>query len=419
MVHLSGAMSASERNRSEPLFAGSAAAALRTLRGLAAAHGLDQDGALSRIDARTLLTERAALHDWNWPTDVSCAGTCRLLNTSDRPLAVNLPRASDRELLPPWLEADDAEEWGWPEIEARLGARTCAEWIARGREIGLAVAPADPPPAEPVPPWRAVFRGRAAGDRALGRRAPRILDLSALWAGPLCAHLLERCGASVIKVESIKRPDGSRFGNALFYGLLNQHKLSIALDLDSAGGVERLHRLIAGADIVIESSRPRALRHFGVHAEQLVARQAGLTWVSITGYGRAEPRSDWIAFGDDAAVAAGTAELMKQATGKHAFAGDAIADPLTGLYAALAALRSWQAGGGELLELSLCGVVQHCIRREMESGASDLLGRFAAWRSAYAGHRVEVFGAPRTIDGRVARLGEDNERVFAREEAAC
>ena len=41
---------------------------------------------------------------------------------------------------------------------------------------------------------------------------PRIVDLSALWAGPLCAHLLQLAGASVVKLESTRRPDGARFG---------------------------------------------------------------------------------------------------------------------------------------------------------------------------------------------------------------
>ena len=101
-------MFSSEHTKPVPLFARSAVAALGTLRDIVAARDSDRGEALSGIDARVLLTERAALNGWNWPTDVSCGGTCRLLHALDWPLAVNLPRASDRELLPAWLEADVA-----------------------------------------------------------------------------------------------------------------------------------------------------------------------------------------------------------------------------------------------------------------------------------------------------------------------
>jgi hypothetical protein len=75
-------------------------------------------------------------------------------------------------------------------------------------------------------------------------------------------------------------------------------------------------------------------------------------WVSITGYGRREPEGNWIAYGDDAAAASGLAA----ATGDPdapLFCGDAIADPLTGLHAAVAALAHLRAGEGALLELAL------------------------------------------------------------------
>ena len=64
---------------------------------------------------------------------------------------------------------------------------------------------------------------------------PRVVDLSALWAGPLAASLLQRNGAEVIKVEDTRRPDGARRGDAAFYDLLNAGKRSVALDLSSPG----------------------------------------------------------------------------------------------------------------------------------------------------------------------------------------
>ena len=133
-----------------------------------------------------------------------------------------------------------------------------------------------------------------------------MVDLSSLWAGPLCAHLLGLAGARVVKVESDastgRRPGGPE---AAFFDLLNAGKASAAFDLECEEGWERLQRLLDAADIVIESARPRALAQRGIQAECWVAARPGRTWVAITGHGRREPGCDWVAFGDDAAIAGG------------------------------------------------------------------------------------------------------------------
>ncbi len=106
--------------------------------------------------------------------------------------------------------------------------------------------------------------------------------------------------------------------------------------------------LVRAADIVIESSRPRALARFGLDAEAAAA--AGTTWVSITAYGRA---SDRVGFGDD--VAAGAGLVARDADGLPVFVGDAIADPLTGLTAAAAAACA--PADGALLDIAMSHVV--------------------------------------------------------------
>src|SRR3546814_9453555 len=103
------------------------------------------------------------------------------------------------------------------------------------------------------------------------------------------------------------------------------------------------------ADSVNESSRPRALRQLGIEAEKRVCSRPGLTWIAISGYSRTVPEEDWIAYGDDAGAASGLSALLHRTTGQWAFVGDAIADPLTGIHAALAAWRNWRAGGSKLL----------------------------------------------------------------------
>jgi crotonobetainyl-CoA:carnitine CoA-transferase CaiB-like acyl-CoA transferase len=251
---------------------------------------------------------------------------------------------------------------------------------------------------------------RDAPPRPAGAK-PLVIDLSALWAGPLCSHLLHLCGADVIKVESESRPDGARFGNTAFYDLLNQGKRSVSLDLTRPEGHNTLGQLIHKADIVIESSRPRALLQMGIDATEVLASTPGLTWISITGYGRREPQANWIAFGDDAGVAAGLSDVMKAATGRYEFAGDAIADPLTGIHAALAAWESWRRGGSRLLSLAMADVTAWCLNETLSQfGATEVTRAFAGWWDhAFAGNAEQT---QRPISEHVATLGEDTERVL-------
>jgi crotonobetainyl-CoA:carnitine CoA-transferase CaiB-like acyl-CoA transferase len=201
---------------------------------------------------------------------------------------------------------------------------------------------------------------RLGTPRERAGRRQLVVDLSSLWAGPLCAHLLAGAGARVVKVESVARPDGARSGPAAVFDLLHAGKSSVALDFASAAGRAALRRLVERADVVVEASRPRALRQLGIEAEALVAGRPGLTWVSITGHGREEPGAGWVAFGDDAAVAAGLA-VASGGADDPVFCADAVADPLAGLAAALAALRALEAGGGCLIDVSLVGVAREAL----------------------------------------------------------
>jgi crotonobetainyl-CoA:carnitine CoA-transferase CaiB-like acyl-CoA transferase len=259
---------------------------------------------------------------------------------------------------------------------------------------------------------------------------PLVVDLSTLWAGPLCAHLLGLAGARVVKVESHARPDGARRGPAAFYDLLNAGKDSVALDLRTADGRETLRRLIARADVVVESARPRALVQLGIDVGEIVARIPGLTWVSITGYGRAEPGGSWVAFGDDAAAAAGLAVATGASAARSGspsaatplFCGDAIADPLTGLIAAVAAQEAWRAGGGTLLDVALRDVVAHVLGSQSPCGVATVRPCDApdGWEVVAGRERQRVLPPrARTPTGRARPLGADTERVLRSLDLAC
>jgi len=408
----SGAMALTGRADGPPLLApGPLAAAARGA--LRAFELLAGAGACQGLDPPALLGERAAVLGLFRRGRIAPGGSCRLLRAADGWIAVNLPRPEDESALPAWLGEGDARD-PWAFAAARLARRRAGGAVARARLLGLAVAPVAAPP-RCGPAWlRVAGRGPAAPARAADA-TPLVLDLSSLWAGPLATHLLERAGARVVKVESARRPDGARRGPAAFFDLLNAGKRSVALDLGSAAGRAQLRALLLRADIVVESARPRALAQLGVEAAELVARRPGLSWLSLTGYGRREPGARWVAFGDDAAAAAGLAAATGGADEGPLFCGDAIADPLAGLHGALAALASWRAGGGHLLDLALRDVAAFALRFAAPPEAARV--RAGAGGAAFAvevAGRQEPVAAPRARPPRApARpLGADSEAVL-------
>jgi crotonobetainyl-CoA:carnitine CoA-transferase CaiB-like acyl-CoA transferase len=177
------------------------------------------------------------------------------------------------------------------------------------------------------------------------------VDLTSLWAGPLCARLLRCAGADVVKVESVHRPDGARSGSPSFFDLLNGGSEQVSLDFHAPAGVAHLRALINDADVVLEASRPRALAHLGIEAGDVV--RAGTTWLSITARGR---ESHWVGFGDDIAAGAG---LLAQ-SGAPLPAGDALADPLAGVHAAVAVAAALTSDRAWLLDLSMHDVARMC-----------------------------------------------------------
>jgi crotonobetainyl-CoA:carnitine CoA-transferase CaiB-like acyl-CoA transferase len=417
----SGAMALTGRAEEPPRLAPGplalcASAALDALRALAPGSPLasgEGSATGAPLDGAALLGERAAYLGLTRRGSVSPGGSCRLVRAADGWIAVNLPREDDLALLPAWLgDAPEPASDPWRFVAARVAQGHAAPLVARARLLGLAAAEAGAP-AERPPPWLRIGVRGAPRAASSGGRRPLVLDLSSLWAGPLCGRLLALAGARVVKVESAARPDGARRGPPGFYAALNAGKPSVAVDLQAPEGAGRLRSLIERADAVIESSRPRALAQLGIDAPALVAERPGLVWLSITGYGRREPQAQWIGFGDDTAAAAGLAA----ATGDPdapLFCGDAIADPLAGLHAAVAALAQLRAGSGALLELALRDVAAHCLAfaepgvpARVEAGDAGFAVVAGAARAPVAEPRPALAG------GDVRPLGADNAALFA------
>ena len=350
------------------------------------------------LNGSLLLGERARLTGSKRNGRSTHGGHCRLIDTADGRIAVNLARDDDWGLLEAWLEEPAAT---WDDISAGATGKLAAELVERGAAMGLPVALDQLCEGQP---W---FKERAFSKSNSQPSSPLVVDLSSLWAGPLAGSLLHLSGAKLVKVESLNRPDGARRGNEEFYNLLNAGKQSVAFDFASPEGRSGLRRLIAAADIVIEASRPRALRQLGIEAEKLMAEKPGKTWLRFLAHGEDENR---IGFGDDIGVAAGLSTIACQAWGEPFFVGDAIADPISGIYGALAAQASWHRGGGRLIELSMRDIVRHAMQ-EIASG-DVLAARAAQWQQIAEADTAELYPM-RLTAGQAEELGASSKDIMA------
>jgi hypothetical protein len=295
-----------------------------------------------QVDTATVLTGRAAMLNLARPGRISAGGATRLLATVDGWCAIALPRDDDVAALPALMEVDTVAGDPWAPLSRWVATRSTDDVVDRARLLDIAAAGLGEATAAPP-----VVRPGGISARSRGFEGLLVADLSSLWAGPLCAQLLARAGATVVKVESRARPDGTRQGEPAFFDWMNSGKLCYAVDFDRHH--DELRRLLAAADIVIEGSRPAGLRRRKLSVDDVPARP-GRIWLQVNGY-RDQP--DRPAFGDDAAVAGG---LVGARADGPVFCGDAIADPLSGLEAARAVGESLRRGGGEVIDVSMAQV---------------------------------------------------------------
>ena len=318
-------------------------------------------GAELGADGPACLAERRRLLGIAPAGRVSAGGSCRLVEADDGWFALNLARPDDREAVPAWM----GREWSgplWDGVADVAAERSVADAVDRAQLLGVPAAVAVAPEDYLGPAVEVVAGVDGRGPEA----RPLVVDLSALWAGPLCARLVGAAlDARVVKVEDVARPDGARRGPPAFWRALNAHKEERHVDLATATGRAELADLLARARVVVSAARPRALAGLGLDPVAHAAR--GMVWVSITGYGRTGLHADWVAFGDDAAVAGGVA-VAAGGPDAPVFAGDAVADPLAGLAGAVVATRLVRAGRAGVVDVAMAGVVNRALRADSALG---------------------------------------------------
>jgi len=173
-----------------------------------------------------------------------------------------------------------------------------------------------------------------------------VLDLSTIFAGPLCGALLADYGAEVIKVEQPRTGDPLRAfpphkdGVSLWSKVTNRNKRAISLDLRSPLAKEVLAPIIAQRDVVIENFRPGTLDGWGLTGAWMRSLNPRITIVRITGFGQDGPYRDRPGFARAFEALSGFTHLCGEADGPPLHLGFPISDAVGGLVAGMSVLAA-------------------------------------------------------------------------------
>jgi crotonobetainyl-CoA:carnitine CoA-transferase CaiB-like acyl-CoA transferase len=209
-----------------------------------------------------------------------------------------------------------------------------------------------------------------AGDtsRKLPLDGIRIVDLTAVWAGPYATRLLGDLGAEVIKIESPNNPDLLRalslmppdterpWNKSAYFNHNNRDKLGCVLDLASDKGKDILLRLVATSDVVIENYRAEVMDKLGLGYDVLKQAREDIIMVSMPGHGKDGPERDYVAYGTNVEQLAGLVSLSGYIDGPPQKSGISYGDPVAGTAAAgaviMALIARKRTGKGQYIEFA-------------------------------------------------------------------
>ena len=252
-----------------------------------------------------------------------------------------------------------------------------------------------------------------------------MVTLEQAVSAPMCTRVLSDFGARVIKVENPKGGDFARHyddvvlgpgGLAAHFVWCNRNKESVAIDLKSAEGLELLHRLLDGADVLVSNLAPGSTGRLGITAADLAERHPGVIAVEIDGYGPGGPLSHKRAYDLLIQAESGTCAVTGQA-GAPAKPGPPVADVSSGLYSALSILALLYArdtggrpgGGGVAVSLfdTMMDVMGYQLTYTQHSGVDQQpLGMSSP--------AVAPYGSYATADDQIVVLGTTNDNEWQR-----
>lgn len=218
----------------------------------------------------------------------------------------------------------------------------------------------------------------------------KILELGAGAAGPVATRYFAEQGATVLRIESSKRPDFLRLlhltaanrneenilEKAPMFVLLNPNKQSVSLNMKKPEAIALVKRLVAWADVVSENFAPGVMERFGLDYENLSVIREDLIMVSSCLFGQTGPQKSYPGFGGQGAAIAGFNHLTghpdHEAHGPYATITDSLAPRYVAVAIAAALLERRKSGRGQFIDVS-----------QIESGVyslSELVVRYSANR---------------------------------------
>ena len=202
----------------------------------------------------------------------------------------------------------------------------------------------------------------------------RVLDLSRILAGPWASQMLADLGAEVIKVERPGSGDDTRgWGppympdeegsptteSAYFHGA-NRGKRSVCIDMSRTEGQSLIRELAGHCDVLIENFKVGGLKKYGLDYDSLKAINPAIVYCSITGFGQTGPYAARAGYDFMIQAMGGMMSVTGEADGQPMKIGVALADVLTGLYAAnaiqAALIHQRASGEGQYIDMALLDV---------------------------------------------------------------
>ncbi|WP_424179302.1 CaiB/BaiF CoA transferase family protein [Yoonia sp. TsM2_T14_4] len=200
----------------------------------------------------------------------------------------------------------------------------------------------------------------------------RVLDLTRILAGPTCTQLLGDLGAEVIKIENpatggddtrgwgppnVCDTNGQPTDLSAYFMAANRNKKSVSIDISTELGQQQVRALARSADVVVENFKPGGLAKYGLGPDDLLTRQPGLIYCSISGFGQTGPNRDKPGYDLMAQGFGGIMSLTGEPDGAPMKVGVGVADVMCGMYATvgiLAALRHKEhTGEGQHIDIAL------------------------------------------------------------------
>jgi crotonobetainyl-CoA:carnitine CoA-transferase CaiB-like acyl-CoA transferase len=250
----------------------------------------------------------------------------------------------------------------------------------------------------------------------------KVIDLTHVMAGPTCTLMLADMGADVIKIEKVPGGDDTRRnvppameGESAAFMMMNRNKRGVALDLKTEGGRRVLARLLEDADVVVENYRPGTMDKLGFDYQKLRARNPGLIYCALSGFGRTGPYGHRGGFDLVAQAMSGIMSITGEGPGRPPVkCGAPLTDITCGILAAMGILAAYahrlKTGQGQMVDTSLfeAGIVQTYWQSAIALATGIAPGPMGSAHPLNAPYQ-----AFETADGWIV-IGANNQRLWMR-----